>query len=63
MLSFLYFSRKNIEISLLLLLIVVISQIMNPVSPEQYIIIENIKKGENVVVDACAGSGKSTTIL
>jgi len=36
---------------------------MNEVSPEQSIIIENIKKGGNVVVDACAGSGKSTTIL
>lgn len=36
---------------------------MNPVSLEQSIIIENIKKGLNVIVDACAGSGKSTTIL
>jgi hypothetical protein len=36
---------------------------MNEVSPEQSVIIENIKKGRNVVVDACAGSGKSTTIL
>ena len=32
-------------------------------SDEQNIIFEFIKKGENVIVDACAGSGKSTTIL
>jgi hypothetical protein len=32
-------------------------------SLEQNIIIENIKLGKNVIVDACAGSGKSTTIL
>ena len=36
---------------------------MNEVSNEQAIIIEHIKNGKNVVVDACAGSGKSTTIL
>jgi len=36
---------------------------MNTISDEQRIIVENIKKGYNVVVDACAGSGKSTTIL
>ena len=36
---------------------------MNEASPEQSIIINYIKEGKNVVVDACAGSGKSTTIL
>jgi hypothetical protein len=36
---------------------------MNPVSDEQQAIIDVIQKGHNVVVDACAGSGKSTTIL
>lgn len=36
---------------------------MNEVSEEQFIIINHIKNGKNVVVDACAGSGKSTTIL
>ena len=32
-------------------------------SEEQQIIINHIKNGKNVIVDACAGSGKSTTIL
>lgn len=32
-------------------------------SSEQQWIIEKIKQGKNVIVDACAGSGKSTTIL
>jgi hypothetical protein len=32
-------------------------------SEEQQQIIDSIKTGQNVVVDACAGSGKSTTIL
>ena len=36
---------------------------MNACSEEQLLIIEQVKKGNNVVVDACAGSGKSTTIL
>jgi hypothetical protein len=36
---------------------------MNHVSDEQQAIIDVIQKGYNVVVDACAGSGKSTTIL
>jgi len=36
---------------------------MNPVSEEQQTIITHVIKGKNVVVDACAGSGKSTTIL
>jgi hypothetical protein len=36
---------------------------MNQVSYEQQAIIDVVKKGYNVVVDACAGSGKSTTIL
>ena len=35
---------------------------MNP-SLEQQLIINNIKENKNVVVDAVAGSGKSTTIL
>ena len=38
--------------------------LMNPVSAEQALIIHNVKTvGTNVVVDAVAGSGKSTTIL
>lgn len=36
---------------------------MNVPSQEQSIVIQNIQNGDNVVVDACAGSGKSTTIL
>ena len=36
---------------------------MNACSEEQLTIIEKVKQGNNVVVDACAGSGKSTTIL
>ncbi|NDB81492.1 MAG: hypothetical protein EB127_01895, partial [Alphaproteobacteria bacterium] len=32
-------------------------------SEEQQNIIDSIKTGRNVIVDACAGSGKSTTIL
>jgi tRNA G46 methylase TrmB len=36
---------------------------MNIPSQEQQIIINEIKNGNNVTVDACAGSGKSTTIL
>ena len=36
---------------------------MNPVSEEQQYIITQITNGKNVIVDACAGSGKSTTIL
>jgi len=36
---------------------------MNQPSEEQQIIIDHVKNGRNVVVDACAGSGKSTTIL
>lgn len=32
-------------------------------SQEQQVIIDYLKNGENVVVDACAGSGKSTTVL
>jgi hypothetical protein len=36
---------------------------LDPMSDEQRVIYEYIKSGNNVVVDACAGSGKSTTIL
>ena len=36
---------------------------MNEPSEEQQTIINNIKNGYNVVVEAVAGSGKSTTIL
>ena len=36
---------------------------MNAVSDEQQHIINKVKEGKNVIVDACAGSGKSTTIL
>jgi hypothetical protein len=32
-------------------------------SPEQQLICDHVQSGDNVVVDACAGSGKSTTIL
>jgi len=39
-----------------------ISQMLEP-SSEQQDIIDHIKQGRNVIVDACAGSGKSTTIL
>lgn len=35
----------------------------HPMSPEQQLVCDHICNGENVVVDACAGSGKSTTIL
>jgi hypothetical protein len=35
---------------------------MNP-SEEQQFVIDNISKNINIIVDACAGSGKSTTIL
>ena len=36
---------------------------MDLCSEEQQNIIYEVEKGSNVVVDACAGSGKSTTIL
>ena len=36
---------------------------MNAVSDEQQYIITHVENGKNVQVDACAGSGKSTTIL
>jgi hypothetical protein len=36
---------------------------MNKMSDEQRDVLNHIKSGSNVVVDACAGSGKSTTIL
>ena len=36
---------------------------MNTPSNEQQVIINHIQQGKNVIVDACAGSGKSTTIL
>lgn len=36
---------------------------MNEPSEEQQLIIDSVKNGNNVIVDACAGSGKSTTIL
>ena len=36
---------------------------MNVLSEEQSTIVEYIKEGKNVIVDACAGSGKSTTVL
>jgi len=36
---------------------------MNKPSGEQQIIIDIVKNGYNVSVDACAGSGKSTTVL
>ena len=36
---------------------------MNEPSQEQQVVINHIINGDNCVVDACAGSGKSTTIL
>ena len=36
---------------------------MNKPSGEQQIIIDIVKNGYNISVDACAGSGKSTTVL
>ena len=36
---------------------------MHKMSDEQQRVADYIKKGYNVTVDACAGSGKSTTIL
>jgi hypothetical protein len=36
---------------------------MNSPSEEQLLVISSIEEGSNVIVDACAGSGKSTTIL
>lgn len=36
---------------------------MNPPSPEQQAVIDHVCAGHNVIVEACAGSGKSTTIL
>ncbi len=32
-------------------------------SDEQEVVLDHIRSGKNVIVDACAGSGKSTTIL
>ena len=36
---------------------------MNTPSEEQQSVIDSISDGNNVIVNACAGSGKSTTIL
>lgn len=36
---------------------------LDPMSDEQHLVYQHIQSGKNVVVDACAGSGKSTTIL
>lgn len=36
---------------------------MNPLSEEQAFVIQHIKNGENAIVNAVAGSGKSTTVL
>jgi hypothetical protein len=36
---------------------------MHPMSEEQRRVLDFIRSGRNVIVDACAGSGKSTTIL
>ena len=36
---------------------------MNPLSAEQAHILSHIKNGKNVVVDSCAGTGKTTLIL
>jgi len=36
---------------------------MNPLSDEQEIILKNVVEGHNVIVDSCAGTGKTTLIL
>jgi len=36
---------------------------LDKMSDEQHVVYQHIQSGKNVVVDACAGSGKSTTIL
>ena len=36
---------------------------MNPPSEEQNVILNYLPQKINIIVDACAGSGKSTTIL
>ena len=36
---------------------------MNTPSEEQQCVVDSVKRGVNVMVDACAGSGKSTTIF
>ena len=36
---------------------------MNPISDEQAVVLKHIKAGQNAVVNAVAGSGKSTTVL
>ena len=36
---------------------------LSPMSEEQYQVYQLIQSGKNAIVDACAGSGKSTTIL
>ena len=36
---------------------------LDPMSDEQKVVYQHIFNGHNVIVDACAGSGKSTTIL
>jgi len=36
---------------------------MNAPSEEQQTVINHILNGSNIIVDACAGSGKSTTII
>ena len=36
---------------------------MNPISEEQAVVLKNTKNGQNSIVDAVAGSGKSTTVL
>jgi hypothetical protein len=36
---------------------------MNPISEEQAVVLNHTKNGQNSIVDAVAGSGKSTTVL
>ena len=36
---------------------------MHKPSPEQQLVLDHVHAGKNVIVEACAGSGKSTTIL
>jgi hypothetical protein len=40
-----------------------VEYVLDPMSNEQTVVYQHILNGHNAIVDACAGSGKSTTIL
>ena len=40
-----------------------VQYVLDPMSNEQKVVYQHILNGHNAIVDACAGSGKSTTIL